>query len=106
MASTEELQHEIFCSVRGTWTEQLSFGDIVYWRYDAFQPLFPSSLPISASSEHFVLPSDSRVRPDIIALHDGDKASAQAAKANLEQSQRADRKLRDSAPGGSISVNN
>jgi hypothetical protein len=98
LANDEEVRGMVVCSVLGTWTEQLSFNDRVYWRHDEFQPLFPASLPLnnqSAIDDIFVLPSDSRFRADINALRSGDIEAAQAAKSTLEQAQRTDRKLRE-----------
>jgi len=78
----------IICKVEGSWLDNLKFDDKVYWTNREFQPFFPQP------TEENVLPSDSRYRPDLVALRKGDLDLAQKAKAELEVLQRKDRKLR------------
>jgi len=82
-------QGTVLCEVEGSWLEGLKFNNKSYWINREYEPFFP--IP---ADEIEVLPSDSRYRPDLIFLRRGDTEAAQISKAELENTQRRDRKLR------------
>ena len=72
----------------GEWSHYLNCDNVQMWKQGEID------LP-KLEKMSYTLPSDSRLRSDIILLKNGHEDWAQQAKIRLEESQRADRKLRD-----------
>jgi len=75
------------CKIYGTYIGFLEFDGQRYWDIRDTEK-FPMVKP------NFVLPSDSRHRPDLCKLIEGKIEEAQLEKEKLENIQRADKKLR------------
>jgi len=73
--------------IAGHWPLHLDIGGKRYWSVEHYRPA--SLRPVPA-----LLPSDSRLRPDLLALEENDEPRAQAAKESLEELQRRDVKMR------------
>ena len=73
--------------ISGNWPLHLDIGGRRYWSVEHYRPLSLRPVPD-------LLPSDSRLRPDLVALEENDEPRAQAAKESLEELQRHDAKTR------------
>ncbi|KAF5838591.1 hypothetical protein DUNSADRAFT_2575 [Dunaliella salina] len=80
--------------LEGSWLSHLNAGGERLWTWatEVCERFSPIETP---------LPSDSRFRQDLVALHEGDMAEAGRWKVLLEQQQRADKALREAGRGGS-----
>ncbi len=79
----------VFANFEGEWGYEFNIDGVNYWKQgEAFLD------PIEKME--FTLPSDSTFREDVILLKHGFQDYAQLAKMNLENLQRADKKLRTS----------
>lgn len=76
-----------FIGIQGQWTKDLMFDDEEYWNID-------DNKLLTVFKQEYTLPSDGRLRPDLIALLNGDEELSQKEKETLEVNQRKDRKLR------------
>lgn len=74
--------------VEGTWPVELKIDGANYWK-------FTDTRPYRLRPANDLLPSDSSLRSDLIALIRGDEQSAQEKKDILENQQRNDRRLRN-----------
>jgi len=72
----------------GSWIDDLCFDGIKYWARDV-------TVAEAARPPALLLPSDSRLRTDVVAVSKGDWELADKEKLKLEQIQRTDRKLRE-----------
>jgi hypothetical protein len=87
-SSLKKKKHLSICE--GYWIDRFSIDGEVTWTIDGVQPD-----PIL--SQYKKLPSDSSLRLDVKALRNKDEKEAQRLKEELEDAQRNDRKLRESA---------
>lgn len=78
---------EVVSMVTGSWVEEICFDGAPYWNLETARPERIKALETS-------LESDSRKRIDLLKLLLGDLDGAHAAKTELEEAQRRDRKLR------------
>lgn len=96
-SEVKDLQ-ETLCSVSGSWIDKLEFGGKVYWERDRV------GTPEVPRPQKTLLESDCRFREDCIAVAMGDMKKASESKAELEEIQRRDRKLRKHAKGTSGAI--
>ncbi|KAJ1475989.1 hypothetical protein T484DRAFT_1826373, partial [Baffinella frigidus] len=87
-----EVEGEAICEVQGSWVGFIDFDKVRYWDVRSCQKM-TNSPPAG------LLPSDSRRRGDAVELHKKDFKTAQAAKLQLEETQRKERKLRETVHG-------
>jgi len=80
---------EKICTVEGSWIDSISFGDVKYWDREKMDT------PEVPRPPRTLLPSDSRLRTDCIAVARNDMKKAATEKNHLEEIQRHDRKLRE-----------
>lgn len=81
--------HTPFVNISGEWTKNCLFDDDVYWDYN-------ETKHFDLKRTKFTLPSDSTLRMDSLLLKKGREEDAAKAKADMEELQRKDRKLRAS----------
>lgn len=77
----------ILSKFEGEWSNFMKCDNVEYWRNGELE--FPTMEKMK-----FTLPSDSRLRADVILLKNGYEEYAQQAKMSLEEIQRNDKKLR------------
>lgn len=82
---------EALARIAGLWPLHLDISGRRYWSVEHFRPFSLRPVPD-------LLPSDSRLRQDLLALEENDEPRAQAAKESLEEMQRRDVKLRRNVP--------
>jgi len=86
-----EVNKRKVCTIDGSWLGELRFDNKSFWKWSMQLPkaqVLPAEDP---------LPSDCRFRADLLALESGDLDLAQKEKDRLENIQRREAKLRDSA---------
>jgi len=88
----KDKKRNVVCSVEGSWLSHLDFGKDRYWDMETMLPHL-----IHASEDP--IPSDSRLRADLIALSEDDIARGKECKQMLEERQRYDNKLRSRCSG-------
>jgi len=81
---------EIICYIEGNWLENCKMDGDSYWEVDKVEP----AKIITAKN---CLESDSTYRKDLRALEKGNEDEAQKCKEEIEDFQRRDRKLRETA---------
>jgi len=86
-SNEKDKKKNIVCSVDGSWLSSLDFGKERYWDADTMAPhlIHPCENP---------LPSDSRIREDLVALAEEDIERGKECKLMLEERQRYDARLR------------
>jgi len=83
---------QVLSNITGSWVGFCDFDKVRYWDINSCSKL-------SMSAPVTLLKSDSRNRPDRIALAAKDITLAQAEKIRLEETQRRERKLREAKHG-------
>mmetsp|Transcript_39699 Transcript_39699/g.77698 ORF Transcript_39699/g.77698 Transcript_39699/m.77698 type:complete len:448 (+) Transcript_39699:36-1379(+) len=91
-ANPEKEGTQVLSNVDGSWVGFVDFDKVRYWDVRTCEKM-------SMCKPRNLLPSDSCFRSDSIALAKKDIQAAQAAKLDLEQVQRAERKLREAVHG-------
>jgi hypothetical protein len=83
----------------GSWLEYLEFDGKIYWTVndERSSTVLPNDQSLPEELKEFMLPSDSRFRPDIQHMLSGNMDEAEKEKLKLEEVQRNDKHLRSKA---------
>lgn len=85
---TKVTEKDYKCEIEGEWTDFISFNKVRYWSEE------DHSIPYLETINNYILPSDSTLRKDLIALQQKNEEESQKLKEEYEKVQREDRKLR------------
>ena len=92
MVATSSWPAQVISNISGSWVGFCDFDKVRYWDINACTKLSMAA-PVN------LLKSDSRNRPDRVALAAKNISLAQAEKIRLEEAQRRERKLREAKHG-------
>ena len=91
--ASDEEKKELVCEGHGSWTSYIEIGGTVMWKITNDLPLWKSKSK-GISDNQLMLESDSQNRIDVPFIYNSIWEEAEKAKVELEELQRADKKLR------------